>query len=144
VVIAGQLALVVASLFTGAALYINVAEQPARLALDDRALLAEWQPAYKRGAAIQAPLALIGFGLGMLAWWQTGVWSWIAGAVLLVANWPLTLIAIAPTNRRLMATAPEAAGPDSRALIKRWAALHAGRTLLGAAAVLVFLWASMG
>ena len=45
-VLIGELALLVSSLFASAALYINVVEQPARMGLDDRALLAEWKTAY--------------------------------------------------------------------------------------------------
>ncbi len=140
--LAGQLALIVAALFTGAAVYINVAEQPARLRLDDRALLTEWKPAYKRGFAMQAPLAIVGFLLGALAAWQTGNWLWLLGAVAMILNWPYTLFAIMPTNNRLMALDPDAA-TDVRALVKTWGHLHAVRSALGAAATLIFLTASL-
>ena len=141
--LAGQIALIVAAIFTGAAIYVNVAEQPARLKLDDRSALAEWKPAYKRGFAMQGPLAVLGFLLGLLAWWQTGDWRWLLGAVFLIANWPYTLIAIMPTNNKLMATPLDQAGPESRKLIETWAGLHAVRTALGALATVTFLWASL-
>lgn len=137
--LAGHLALIVAALFTGAAFYINVAEQPARLTLDDRALLAQWKPSYARGFVMQASLAVIGFLLGAAAWWTTGNGLWLAGALTLVANWPFTLLAIMPTNDRINAVSPEEAGPASRRLIQRWGGLHAVRTALGAVSTLLFL-----
>lgn len=140
--IAGQLALIVTALFAGAAFYVGFAEQPARLNLDDRALLTEWKPSYKRGFVMQASLALAGFLLGILAWWQTGQSLWLIGAVVLVVNWPYTLLGIMPTNNELMATDTASAGPETRALIETWAKLHAGRTVLGVTATLIFLWAS--
>src|SRR5215471_14753235 len=123
--LAGLLGLIVAAIFTGAALYINLAEQPARLALEDRALLSEWKLAYKRGFAMQAPLTVIGCLLGLIAWWQTEHWLWIIGALLLVTNWPYTLLVIMPVNRKLMATELSKAGRETRNLIKHWARLHA-------------------
>ena len=100
----GYLALTVAAVFTGAAFYVNFAEQTARLMLDDRALLAEWKPAYERGFAMQAPLAIIGFVLGTIAWCLTGRVAFLARTLLLVANWPWTIFGIMPTNKALMAT----------------------------------------
>lgn len=137
----GHLALTAAALFTGAAFYINVSEQHARLALDDRAMLGEWKPSYKRGFAMQASLAVLGFLLGLVTWWNTGDWRWLAGACVLLANWPYTLLGILPTNSRLMATPLDAAGPETRAFVEKWGRLHAVRTTLGAFSALIFLWA---
>ncbi len=141
--LAGQLALITAALFAGAAIYVNVAEQPSRLQLDDRALLTEWKPAYKRGFAMQAPLAVIGFLFGALAAWQTANWWWLLGAVVLLANWPFTIFGIMPTNNKLMVIDPSAATPEVRQLIKTWGYLHAVRSALGVAATLIFLKASL-
>ncbi len=138
----GPLALTIAALFTGAAFYINWAEQPARLGLEDRALLQQWKPSYARGFTMQAALAVIGFAFGVLTWWSTGQWAWLLGAIVLVANWPYTLLGIMPTNHILNAIEPADAGPKSRALIVKWGGLHAVRTALGAAATAIFLWAS--
>ena len=141
--ITGQLALIAAALFSGAAIYVSVAEQPARLNLDDRSLLIEWKPSYKRGFAMQAPLAVVGFLLAALAWWQTGVWVWLIGALVLITDWPYTLLSIMPTNNQLMAIDPANAGPHSRKLIERWATLHGVRSAIGLASTVIFLLASL-
>ena len=114
--LAGQLALIVAAVFSGAALYVNVAEQPARRILDDRALLTEWKPAYKRGFAMQASLAIVGGLFGLVAWWQSNDWRWLLGAALLIANWPYTLIAIMLATPGSTETA---LGPHEKAALDR-------------------------
>ncbi len=138
----GLVALIAAAIFTGAALYV-LAEQPARLSLDDRALLTEWKPSYKRGAAMQAPLALLGCLLGLIAWWQTSQPGFLVGAIAMIAPWPWTLIGIKPTNDALLATEPDQSGPQIRALVVKWGTLHSVRTAFGALATLAFLWACM-
>jgi hypothetical protein len=140
VMLPGLFALTTASAFAGAAFYVNFAEQPARLTLEDKSLLAQWRPSYTRGFAMQASLAVISGILGLVAAWQTKDWRWIVGAILILANWPYTLLGIMPTNNKLKAIAIDAAGPASRAMIVRWGLLHAVRTILGIGAVLAYLW----
>ena len=137
----GQLALLTAAMFAGAAIYVSVAEQPARLTLDDRALLAEWKPSYANGALMQASLAMMSGLLGLLAGWLSKDWRWAAGAVLILANWPYTLLVIKPVNDRLNAMTPAQADANSRRMIKDWGRLHASRSALGLAAVLAYFWA---
>src|ERR1044072_2209795 len=138
---AGQLATIVAAAFAGAAFYVNFAEQRARPGLDDRALLKQWKPSYDSGRQMQATGAVISGVLGLIAAWLTKDWRWIVGAVLILANWPYTLIGIMPTNRALKGIAEQDAGAESRALIVKWGSLHAVRTALGIAATLAYLWA---
>lgn len=138
----GLLALLTASVFFGAAIYINIAEQPARLRLDNRAALAEWGPAYRRGFEMQASLAILSGLLGAAAWWQTGNAVWGLGAAVIIMNWPYTLYFIMPINKRLEMTPADEASGETRELIMRWGKLHSGRSALGAIAAAIYLIAA--
>ena len=139
---AKELALATAAAFTGAAAYVNVAEQPARLELDDKALLAQWKPSYAHGLPMQASLALTSALFGLLAFWLTRDWRWMLGALVMFANWPYTFLVILPVNKRIEATPAQAANRVTRELIETWGRLHAGRSALGLAATLVYVWAA--
>lgn len=137
-----SLALVSAAMFTGAAFYVSVGEQPVRLKLDHRAALLQFQPAYRRGYAMQGPLAAIAFALGAVAWWDVGGWQWLAGALVMLTNWPYTLLVMDRLNKRLIGTPESEAGPATTEMIRRWGNLHAVRTVLGVVGTALFFWAS--
>jgi hypothetical protein len=139
--LSGPTALVLAAAFAGAAYYVNEVEQPARLTLNDAGLLAQWKASYPRGYKMQASLAALSGAFGLVAAWQSHSWLWFAGAVLILANWPYTLIMVKPTNDEIGAIDTKAAGAASRALIVKWARLHGVRTALGILATGVFIWA---
>jgi len=137
--LAALAALMLAAIFSGAALYVSFVEHPARRLLDDAAALAEWQPSYKRGAAMQASIAIVAFLLGLTAWWQTAGFAFLLGAVLIILPWPWTLMVMMPTNKLLGAMDASADNPQARALIVKWGNLHLARAGLGVLATLAFL-----
>ena len=134
-----SLALASAAAFTGAAAYINWSEQPARLTLDDAALLKEWKFSYAKGLVMQASLAVISGLLGLAAFYFEHRLMAAVGGLLMLANWPYTFLAINPTNKRLGAMVD--GGTGSRPLIQKWGRLHAVRTLLGFAGLCAFWFA---
>src|SRR5262249_12923037 len=123
----------------GAALYINVAEHPARMRLDTAAAAQQWAPGYRRATWLQAPLAILSFVTGLSTWMLGGDNSWAIGAGLIGLVVPFTFIGIMPTNRKLLAPDRDLASAETRALLDTWARLHAVRTALSLAATTVYL-----
>lgn len=136
----GLLALVIAALFAGAAIYVGLVEHPARLDLSANMLLRQWKTSYQRGTIMQGGLAAIGGLIGVIAWWAESDWRLLIGALLLLANSPYTMFVIMPVNKTLMDTPEDAANEDTRTQLQRWGRLHSVRSLLGAAATLMLLW----
>lgn len=128
------LATLCAGLFAGAAIYINAAEHPARLACGTGAAVREFAPSYRRAAVMQASLAIIGLLAAVLAWWRTRHAGLLVGGVLLGAVVPFTLLVIAPTNARLLAPTLDPESAEAGALLRRWGRLHAVRSVLSALA----------
>jgi hypothetical protein len=128
-----------AGVFAGAAAYINLVEHPARLSCGVAAAVTEWRPSYKRGTLMQAPLALIGSLSALASSWLHRDWPWLVGGLLFLLVIPFTFAAILPTNKKLENPALDVHSQEARRLLERWGRLHAVRSLLSAAAFLIFL-----
>jgi hypothetical protein len=133
------IATLAAGLFAGAALYIDLVEQPARKRIDTSAALAEWRPSDKRAAVVQPLLAGIGFLSAVAAWLMGACAWWLVGGVVLVAVIPYTLIIVLPTNNRLLDPAIDKNPDLARRLLGRWGRLHTVRSVMSAATFLAFV-----
>ena len=138
--ISGQLALAFSAALSGAALYVNGVEQPARLALDDAAMLKEWGPSDQRGVALLAGLSLLAAIFGLTAYSAAGDVRWAVGALIAILTWPYAFYVMAPVNNQIIALAPRDIGA-ARALVRQWGLLEYGQTAIGLVATAVFIWA---
>jgi Domain of unknown function (DUF1772) len=140
IMISGTLALAFAAAFTGASFYVNWVEQPARLKLDDAALLSEWGPSDSRGVALLVGLALLAAIAGFIAYFDTQDVRWAIGAVLMILSWPYAFFVMSPLDNQVRSLRGGDVGA-ARALVRQWGIVESGLTALGAVAVLVLLWA---
>lgn len=96
-------------------------------------------PSYKRATAMQAPLALLSFLAGVLAWLLGGGIMWLAGAVLVGLVVPFTFLVIMPTNYQLLAPERDLTSAETRALLEKWGTLHTVRSLLSLVASVIYV-----
>ncbi|WP_165271705.1 DUF1772 domain-containing protein [Pelagerythrobacter rhizovicinus] len=101
---------------------------------------AQWQPSYKRALPLQSGIGIVPGLAGLVACYVSWDWRWLAGGVVMLANWPLTLLAIALVNKYLMAMQECEAGAESRVMLIQWGRLHNVRSALRAASTVLFLW----
>ena len=131
------------SLFAGAALYINLAEHPARMECGTALAATVFKPSYRRAAVMQASLALVAAACGVVCWLLSSSALWLLGAVLIFLVIPFTLIVIFPTNQQLLDSGLDHDSVQAKTLLVRWGKLHAVRTLAGVTATTLFLIATL-
>jgi uncharacterized membrane protein len=140
---AGLIAVLACTWFAGAAVYVTAVEHPARLSCGTEIAVTQWAPSYKRGALMQAPLALIAGILGI----ARGVLGddgavWLVAGGLILAVVPFTLAVIRPTNDRLLDPRRDRRSEETLQLLTSWGHLHSVRTVVSVVASVLFVWAA--
>jgi Domain of unknown function (DUF1772) len=138
--IAEFVAVLSCSMFTGASVYINLVEHPARMECGVEIAATEFPPSYRRATVMQASLAAVGLVSSIAAWLAGASVLWVVGGVLLGSVIPFTVIVILPTNKRLLSPALDRRAAETERLFARWGMLHAVRSVLSGLALLLFLY----
>src|SRR5918993_6106134 len=138
--LAERKATLAAALFAGASVYINLVEHPARMQAGTQVALTEFAPSYHRVTVTQVTLASVGFLSALAAWRLRSDSRWLIGGGLLVSVIPFTALAILPTNKQLLNPATTDDPDLAERLLTRWGRLHAVRSVLSLASLLLFLF----
>ncbi len=137
--IAELISVLACALFTGASIYVNLVEHPARMQCGVEIAATEFPPSYRRGTVMQATLAALGLVASLTVWLAGETLWWLVAGVLLGSVIPFTLIVILPTNKLLLSPKLDRPSIEAERLLARWNALHAVRSVLSGLALLLFL-----
>lgn len=137
------LAILAAGSFAGAAVYINLVEHPARLAVDLQAAVAQWRASYPLAVKMQVPLGVVAAVAGLAAWALGASALWLLGAATIFSVIPFTLVVIMPLNQKLHE--PTRYGGDAmlREQMRTWGRLHAVRSGLSLLATAFYVLAAV-
>lgn len=127
-------------IFSGAAIYINAAEHPARLECRDSSqfVLKQWQISYHRAAIMQASLALLSGLFGVLSYMSFDLsFSWLLACLMIFSVIPFTLKMIMPTNNFLHKIDHKDASLFPT--LEKWGKLHAVRSVVSTLAFAIFV-----
>ena len=134
------IAFAVVSAFFGAALYINIVEQPARLALHAGSMIREWIPSNRRGFIMLATLAVISAIRAYVDYGRTGDIRPLLGGTIILASWPYAYFVMNPLNIWLYALPPKGASSVLRELMRDWGFLEWGQSAIGLASCCMYAW----
>lgn len=137
--IAHLLSVTVTGLFAGGAVMQSIVDHPARQSAEPGCAILQMQAVLGRADPYMPILALIGTA-GSIAGCLLEHPAWITAmaALVLFLVIPFTIIFIVPINKQMMTlTGVDHEHQDIRRLMKRWAQLHAARSVLGCLALVL-------
>jgi len=134
------IAILSAGLFSGAAIYINLVEHPARMSCGIPLAITEFAPSYKRATIMQALLAAISFLSSLIAWFMHSGIYWLIGGIIIGFVIPFTIIVILPVNKKLLDPSLDKNSESAKQLLIRWGTLHGVRSVFSLISFLIFLF----
>jgi len=93
---------------------------------------------------MQVTLAVLAAVTGLVQWVIGEGVSWLVGAAFIVSVIPFTVVAILPTNKRLLEPGRDNTSAETRRLLEAWGHLHAVRSVVSLVATLIYLYAFAG
>lgn len=131
-----------AALFSGASLYSNVVEHPARMRRWHTANI-QWKNTATQSSGFKSPLAAIACICGLFAWAQGGQWAWAIGGLLIGSLIPIKYFVLGHTNRELLSPHLQPGSVIEKRLLEYWNFMHGLGSVVGVFVLLTFLLAAL-
>lgn len=148
-----QVAIMATSLFCGAAVYVSLVEQPARMQVPLREAARQFGKSYPRAALLQPMYIFSSCAASATRYWTTSPpvhrqskamqQAHLVNLVMMGGCLMWTLVFMLPGNKALLAAERESI-PRVKQLLQTWGWKHSCRSVASATALFVLLAASLG